>query len=110
VLDAVDRERLLEDGCHLHDHGVGACGIAHRRRHDDELVAPEPRDEIARAACRAQALAHLLEELVTHRMAAAVVHGLERIDVDHSDAEGDPALARLGRRLPEPTDQPGAVG
>ena len=55
--------------------------IAHARLDDGELVAAEPRHEVALAHAGEQALAHLLQQRVADRVAQRVVDGLEVVEV-----------------------------
>ncbi len=52
---------------------------------DDEFVAAETRDQIALAAGRGQAVGHLLEQKIAHRMAERIIDRLESIEIDAMD-------------------------
>src|SRR4030095_10372150 len=53
------------------------------RQEDNELVSPEPKDEIARSDTRTQNTSNRLEHVITNEVSERVVHSLEGIDVEH---------------------------
>jgi ribonuclease PH len=60
-----------------------------------ELLAAVAAQQVALAQAGAHALGHRLDDQVAHRVAVAVVEGLEVVDVAHDAAH----LAALGQQL-----------
>lgn len=111
-----DRERSLADRAGLAERGhelvaqrPGFFGAAHGLEDDDELVAAEAGHQVARSHLAAQALGHLLEQGVAHRVAVGIVDGLEAIEIDHQDAAAAAAALAAGHSQPQVLLQVNAV-
>ena len=63
----------------LYHHPLDAGEVLHAFQHDEELVAAEARDEIARAHVAPQALRHFDQEGIARRVAVPVVDLLEAV-------------------------------
>ena len=97
---------VVEDAARDADRGFGAGDVLDE---DRELVAPEPGAGVLGAEAALQALRGDDEQLVAGRMAEAVVHGLEVVEVDEEDGEEVlPAHAAL-ERVADPVREEGAV-
>src|SRR5213594_2740386 len=84
---AFERERLLERSEHLLRDACRA-GLVGAGQQDRELVSAETRDRVRRAQARREARSDLLQQLVAHRVAEAVVHRLEVREVHHEHSDG----------------------
>jgi hypothetical protein len=103
---AVDRDRLAQQREHALGRGRRLAGGRVRQQHG-ELVAAEPRDEIAGAQRAAQAPRHLDEQRVARQVPEAVVDRLEVVEVDEQDGDRRPAGLE---HLDDGGREPGAVG
>ena len=68
---------------------------------DEELVAAEPGDDVGRPHRASQPVGHDAQELVARRVAVAVVHELEVVEVDEEHGDGEVAAMRACDRLLE---------
>src|SRR5690606_26713601 len=75
-------ERILELVDHTTSQGQGILGPRKIDLEDGELVAAEPRDEIAAAYAGLQAVGHQFEQPVAGGMAKSVIDALEAIEVE----------------------------
>ena len=64
---------------------------------DDELVSADPADGVAFSGRLAEALSRLGQQAVTGRVAVAVVHGLEVVEVDEDQGVALPRVLRRRR-------------
>ena len=76
-------------------------GIVDLLQQHDELVAAEPRDDVARAQAFAQARAHLAQQHVAGLVAERVVDDLEAVEVDEQHRELAVVAPRRLDRQPE---------
>ena len=96
-----DEDLLIRDRHRLGDRVGDALGDVHDgggARHvltqDDELVATEPRDGVARPHGGAKTPGEDLEELVAGDVTEAVVDELESVEIEEDDADLAPVAAR----------------
>ena len=82
----------------------------HALEQDDELVAAEARQRVARTHHAAQPLADDAQELVAHLMAEIVVDHLEAVDVTEEHGDLAPGSVRLEQRMVDVVKQQPSVG
>ena len=83
---ALDREGFVEASPEALQYAFGVVG-GFKRHDNEELVAADAGEHIARALGREQALADLLQIEVADPVAVAIVHFLELVDVDVDEGE-----------------------
>jgi len=89
---------------------AGVRRVAQAGLEDRELVAAEPRDEIAAAHAVPETGRDQSKEAIAGRVPQRIVDVLEQVDVDVEDGKAlRPAPAR-GERLLEPLEKGGSVG
>ena len=102
-LVAVEVERGPQGLHHAGRHPLGFPHAADRTQQDAELVRAETAHGVGGARGAQQALSDLAEQEVARRVAEALVHHLEPVEVeqDQGDPSGHPAMAAAvaGRRL-----------
>ena len=86
---APEQERLLERGPHLVGNDRFLCDVdaLDAGQEDRELVTAEARHGVFLAEGRQKTLGHLLQQLVSDRVAQGVVHVLEPIEVEEEQGE-----------------------
>ena len=94
----------------LAHHALDAGDVLHGFQHDEELVAAQARDEVARAHVAAQALRDFDQEGVAGGVAVAVVDLLEAVEVDEDAGELRAVAPRALDRLLERRREAHAVG
>ncbi len=99
-----------ELGEELARHRLDRARLGEILEHGEELVAAQPRDEVARAQAGSQAARDLDQEAVAHGMAVRVVHLLEAVEVDEEGGEAAAPPARPLDRLVEGGREARAVG
>ena len=87
----------------------GFVGLVVVVEDDCELVAAEPRRDVGFAKCGLDALAHLHQQPVADQMAAAVVDGLELVEIEVEHHEGRAVTLEPRDRLLEVLGELGAV-
>jgi len=86
------------------------AAVRHLGQQDRELVAAEPRQEVAPADDRAEAARDLDEQLVAVIVAERVVDLLEAVEVDEQERGGAARAPRVGDRTLRAPVQEHAVG
>src|SRR5207244_1518810 len=92
---AVDLERCADGLDDAHGKRFRLARIAHAGLDDRELVAAEPRHQVAVAHAAEQPLAHLLEKNIADRVPQRVVDSLEVIEIEAQYGEALPAHQAL---------------
>ena len=105
---AFERERLLERSEHLLRDTCRA-GLVGAGQQDRELVAAETRDRVRRAQARREARSDLLQQLVAHCVAEAVVHRLEVREIHHEHGDGLAGACLTEKLLLQPLDEQRAI-
>ncbi len=104
-----DAALLPEDHDRLHDgrqnvarHHADLADVRNLLHEHDELVAAEPRDDVARAQALPQSCRHLAQQYVARFVAQRVVDHLEAVEIDEQHRElAVVATARLDREIEE---------
>ena len=91
-------------------HEGGIVGPGQVLHEDGELVAPDAGHEVGAARPRPQALRHRLQDGVPRRVAQAVVHRLEAVEVDEDEGAARALPPRAGEGALEGVEEEGAVG
>jgi len=98
-VDTGQCDRLLQRGEDFARDNGGVVGTADVAQQDQELIAAEAANDVMRAYTRAQAAAHLEQQLIADGMTHRVVDVLEAVQIDEQQRQHGLAAARVVDRI-----------